>query len=66
MVFLELKPNNPAIHKSINPSSCGMTVILFHILNFTADNSGMQQRKTFSLYYNLVVLFYINTVRNCN
>jgi hypothetical protein len=26
MVFLELKPNNPAIHKSINPSSCGMTV----------------------------------------
>ena len=28
MVFLELKPNNPAIHKSINPSSCGMTVII--------------------------------------
>ena len=31
MVFLELKPNNPAIHKSINPSSCGMTVEKFNI-----------------------------------
>ncbi len=30
MVFLELKPNNPAIHKSINPSSYGMTVIFIH------------------------------------
>ncbi len=30
MVFLELKPNNPAIHKSINPSSRGMTVYLLH------------------------------------
>jgi hypothetical protein len=28
-VFLELKTNNPAIHKSINPSSCGMTVVFF-------------------------------------
>jgi hypothetical protein len=26
MLFLELIPNNPAIHKSIDPSSCGMTV----------------------------------------
>jgi hypothetical protein len=32
MVFLELKPNNPAIHKSINPSSCGMTVKIFHFI----------------------------------
>jgi hypothetical protein len=30
MVFLELKPINPAIHKSINPSSCGMTVVVIY------------------------------------
>jgi hypothetical protein len=26
LILLELKPNNPVIQKSINPSSCGMTV----------------------------------------
>ncbi len=34
MVFLKLKTNNPAIHKSINPSFCGMTVELLCFKSF--------------------------------
>ena len=31
MVYFEFKPNNPAIHKSINPSSGGITYYLRNV-----------------------------------
>jgi hypothetical protein len=52
MVFLELKPNNPAIHKSINPSSRGMTVLCFFTFLKTSTIIGHDGTKAISACLN--------------
>ena len=54
MLLLELKPNNPAIHKSINPSSCGMTLnafSLYFVIGHSVFDIGYSSLKLIAMVY---------------